>query len=124
MTHAQAHLQVHHLEAFCAICPPPGEVMCVLQELGFSLVFHMEAVSSPCADVPSLPAQFHYRKGTCEVIFLAGRDVDLDGIQLPEHASRFWLYAGTDALRSIANVLAVRWPLTWRRLPESCQDVA
>jgi hypothetical protein len=124
MTHVQAHLQVHNLEAFCAICPTPQEVMSVLQEIGFSLVFRMEAVSSACADVPPLPAQYHYRKGNSEVIFLSGHDVDLDGIQLPENASRFWLYAGADAAQFVTHVLAIRWPLTWRRLPESRQDVA
>jgi hypothetical protein len=124
MTHMQAHLQVHNLEAFCTACPTPQEVTSVLQEIGFSLVFRMEAVSSVCADVPPLPAQYHYRKGNCEVIFLAGHDVDLDGIELPEHASRFWLHAGADAARFVAQVLAIRWPLTWRRLPESRQEVA
>jgi hypothetical protein len=124
MTHVQAHLQVCNLEAFCTICPTLQEVTSVLQEIGFSLVFRMEAVASACAGVPPLPAQYHYRKGNSEVIFLSGHDVDLDGIQLPAHASRFWLYAGADAARSIANVLAIRWPLTWRRFPESHQDVA
>jgi hypothetical protein len=58
------------------------------------------------------------------VIFLSGQDVDLDGIQLPEHASRFWLYASADAARFVTHALAIRWPLTWRRLSESRQDVA
>ena len=124
MTPAQAHLRVPNLEAFCTICPTPLEVTSVLQELGFSLVFRMEAVSSSCAEVPPLPAQYHYRKGTSELIFLAGQDVDLDGMQLPEHASRFWLYASADAARFVTHALAIRWPLTWRRLSESRQDVA
>jgi hypothetical protein len=50
--------------------------------------------------------------------------VDLDGMQLPEHASRFWLYAGGDVVPAITHMLAIRWPLSWRHLPESRLEVA
>jgi hypothetical protein len=123
-----AHLQAHDLEAFCAICPTPQEVTRVLQAIGFALTFHMDAVPSACAGVPPLPAQYHYcdHLHGSEVIFLAGCDADLDGVQLPEHASRFWLYAGADAGTAawVAHVLAVKWPLTWRCLSQARQDVA
>jgi hypothetical protein len=123
-----AHLQAHDLEAFCAICPTPQEVTSVLQAIGFTLTFHMDAVPSACAGVPPLPAQYHYcdQLHGSEVIFLAGCDADLDGVALPEHASRFWLYAGADAgvVPWVAHVLAVKWSLTWRCLSQAHQDVA
>jgi hypothetical protein len=123
-----AHTQARDLEAFCATCPSVEEVTSVLQSVGFALDFHMDAVSSACADVPPLPAQYHYRDqlGSSEVIFLAGRDADLDGVPLPEHASRFWIFPCADAgaVRWIARVLAIKWSLTWRNLSQVCQDVA
>jgi hypothetical protein len=125
---SMAHTQAHDLEAFCATCPSAEEVTELLQGVGFALDFSMDAVSSACAGVLPLPAQYHYRdrNGSSEVIFLAGRDADLDGVELPEHASRFWLYAGTDAGAApwVAHVLAVKWSLPWRRLSQACQDVA
>jgi hypothetical protein len=122
-----ASSQARDLEAFCATCPSAEEVTGILQAVGFALAFHMDAVQSPCADVPPLPAQYHYRNRLgSEVIFLAGPDADSDGIALPEHASRFWLYPGADvgAARWVAHVLAVKWSFAWHRLSQTRQDVA
>jgi hypothetical protein len=77
--------------------------------------------------LPSLPAQFHFRDryGT-EVIFLAGRDVELDGVRFPAHTSRFWMYPGADtsAFRRIAHALALRWSFRWQPAMQVRQDVA
>src|SRR6266700_3711930 len=93
-----AHPKAQDLEALCATCPSPQEVSNMLQVLGFELAFHMDVVASPVyAQMSPLPAQYHYRdKYGTEVIYLAGHDADLDGVRLPEHASRFWLYPGAD----------------------------
>ncbi len=116
------------LHAFCPTCPAPEEVTSVLQELGFRLSFQMDIIVYPAySQLLDLPAQYHYRdeQGT-EVIYLHGRDTDPDGLPLPEHASRFWVYCGRDerAYRRIAKVLVHRWACTWRRLSQRCQDVA
>jgi hypothetical protein len=122
-----ARMQAHDLEAFCATCPSAEEVTSVLQTIGFALVFHMDTVSSACAEVPQLPAQYHYsdQHGN-EVIYLAGPDRDPDGVPLPEHASRFWLHPGADAGAAcwVAQVLAGKWSLTWQMESSACQDVA
>ena len=123
-----AHMQpCGDLEALCATCPSAEEVTNMLQTAGFALVFHMDAVPSACVGVPPLPAQYHYcdRCGS-EVIFLAGRDTDPDGVPLPEHASRFWLHPGADAgaAQWVAQVLAVRWSFAWRLESPAHQDVA
>jgi hypothetical protein len=123
-----AHTKAYNLEAFCAICPSAEEVISVLQALGFALTFHMKIDASPeYEQVPPLPAQFHFQdKHGTEAIFLAGPDADLDGIPLPEHTSRFWLYPGANvaAYRRVAHVLAVTWPLTWRAGNAARQHVA
>ncbi len=122
-----ARTQARDLEAFCVTCPSAEEVTSVLQAAGFALTFHMDAVPSDCAGMPPLPAQYHYRdRCGSEVIYLAGRDVDPDGAQLPEHASRFWLYPGTDAQAAqwVAHVLAVTWSFTWRSESPARQHVA
>jgi hypothetical protein len=123
-----AHTKVYALEAFCATCPTVQEVTSMLQALGFALTFHMDVDTSPeYEQVPPLPAQFHFQdKHGNEVIFLAGRDADLDGVGLPEHFSRFWLYAGADAAayRRVAHVLAVKWSLSWQPAMQARQDVA
>jgi hypothetical protein len=128
MAHLQARTQAHDLEAFCATCPTPREVTELLQAVGFAVDFHMDTIPSACDSVPPLPAQYHYRddRHGSEVIFLAGSDADLDGVPLPEHASRFWIYPGADAeaARWIAHVLAAKWSLTWHRLSQARQDVA
>src|SRR5438876_11148261 len=128
MAHLQARMQAYDLEAFCAICPTPQEVTSVLQAIGFTLTFHMDAVPSACEGVPTLPAQYHYcdQLHGSEVIFLAGCDADLDGVQLPEHASRFWLYPGADAgaARWVAHVLAAKWSFAWRSESQARQRVA
>jgi len=112
------------LEAFCTTCPPAEQVSVLLATLGFTLAFHMDAVQSPCAEVPPLPAQYHY-KDACgtEVIYLAGRDTPLEGEVFPFHASRFWLYTGTDAqaFRLTMSTLALSYRFTWR-VP--CEDAA
>lgn len=116
------------LEAFCPTCPLADEVTNLLHTVGFELAFHMEIDASPDYEqLPPLPAQFHFQDthGN-EVIFLAGRDADLDGVRLPEHASRFWLYSGADvaAYRRVAHMLAVRWSLAWQPTSQVRQDVA
>ena len=115
------------LEAFCATCPSVEEVTSVLQAIGFALIFHMDTVASGCAEVPLLPAQYHYRDQLGnELIYLAGSDTDPDGAQLPKHASRFWIYAGADAgtTRWVAQVLATRWSFAWQMESPAHQDVA
>ena len=122
-----AYTKVEELEAFCATCPSAEEVANLLQAVGFTLAFHMDAVPSACAEVPLLPAQFHFRdKHGSEVIFLAGPDADPDGVQLPEHASRFWIHPGADGgvARWAAHVLATRWSLPWQPVSPTRQDVA
>jgi len=123
-----AQTKALELEAFCATCPSAQEVTSLLQTLGFELTFHLDIDASPeYEQVPSLPAQFHFQDehGT-EAIFLAGPDADLDGVRLPEHASRFWLYPGADtgAYRRVAHELAVKWSLHWQPAVQVRQDVA
>ena len=116
------------LEAFCPTCPNAEEVTRMLHNVGFELVFYMGHDASPLYEqLPTLPAQFHFSDSVgTEVIFLAGKDTDLDGGQLPEHASRFWLYLGADraAHHRIAALLSVRWSFTWQASVRTCQDVA
>jgi len=106
------------LEAFCTTRPAPEEVTQGLQALGFELTFHLDMIpSSGPTQIPALPAQYHYSDGSgTEVIYLAGCDPDLDGIGLPAHASRFWLFpgAGPDAYHRAVSLLALRWRLRWR----------
>ena len=120
----QATTQPAELEAFCTTCPPPQEVSALLATLGFTLAFHMDAVQSPCAEVPPLPAQYHYKKDGCgtEVVYLAGRDTPLEeGEVFPVHASRFWLYASADAqaFQRALSTFAFYYQFTWR-VP--CED--
>jgi hypothetical protein len=116
------------LEAFCLTCPPAEDVTSLLQAYGFELAFHMDIDVSPQYEqIPPLPAQFHFQdKHGNEVIFLAGRDTNLDGVQMPEHASRFWLYPGADraAYHRVAHLLSARWSFAWRSSLHACQDVA
>ncbi len=122
-----AHIKVDELEAFCATCPSAEEVTSLLQAVGFTLIFYMDAVPSACAGALPLPAQYHYQdKNGSEVIFLAGHDADPDGVQLPEHASRFWIYPGANAgsVLEVAHVLAVRWSFARRLESPARQDVA
>ena len=118
----------HDLEAFCATCPAVQEVTAVLQALGLTLTFRMDAVISPeYTQLPPLTAQYHYRDGhASEVIFLAGHDADLDGVRLPAHASRFWIYPGanTGAAWWIAHALASKWSLVWQHVTQPRQDIA
>ncbi len=122
------HRETSGLDAFCQTCPAPEAVTILLEGLGFRLSFRMDAIRYPAyTQLPDLPAQYHYtdEHGT-KVIYLYGRDTDPDGLPLPEHASRFWVYCGGDerAYRHIAQELATRWAFTWRRLSQRCQDVA
>jgi len=122
-----ARMRARDLEAFCATCPSAEEVTSALQTIGFALVFHMDAVSSACAEVPQLPAQYHYRdQSGNEVIYLAGPDTDPDGLPLPKHASRFWLHPGADARAThwVAQVLASKWSFAWQMESPARQDVA
>jgi hypothetical protein len=104
-------------EAFCATCPPVADVTALLATLGFRLDFQMDAQPSHTSPLSPLPAQYHY-KDACgtEVIYLAGRDMALDGKSLPPHASRFWLYAGADSEAFILTLstLAGHYRLVWR----------
>lgn len=104
--------------AFCETCPSPEQVTALLQRFSFTLVFQMDAVTyGQWQPVPDLPAQYHYRDeyGT-EVIYLAGRDANIDGERLPAHASRFWLSPGRDeyAYRNIASALSTTYRFGWR----------
>ena len=88
----------------------------MLATLGFHLDFKLDAQRSHTSPLLPLPAQYHYQDacGT-EVIYLAGRDMALDGKSLPPHASRFWLYAGANAqaFQLAALTLALHWRLAW-----------
>jgi hypothetical protein len=105
-------------EAFCAICPSAADVTALLATLGFRLDFQMDAQRSHTSHLPLLPAQYHYRDASSgtEVIYLAGRDMALDGKTFPPHASRFWLYAGadTEAFTLVLTTLAQHYRLVWR----------
>ena len=106
------------LEGFCPTCPTAEEVTNFLQALGFHLAFQMDAITYPAyTQTPAMPAQYHYSDlhGT-EVIYLAGRDANTDGVHLCEHASRFWVFPGADeaVYRLMASALAVKWRFLWR----------
>lgn len=119
------------LTAFCATRPEPEAVAQVLQNLGFQLVFALEA-DHTCvvAGYPPLPAQYHYADhvGT-EVAYLDGVDAscladdddDPEAPSLyhyPSHASRFWLTPGAHELASkrTQETLAGMWNLRWLEL--------
>jgi hypothetical protein len=115
------HRATSGLDAFCQTCPAPEAVTTLLEGLGLSLSFQMDAIRYPAyTRLPDLPAQYHYtdEHGT-EVIYLAGKDTPLDGERFPRHVSRFWVYPGADAgaYQRIVSVLATRWLLTWLRAP-------
>jgi hypothetical protein len=102
-------------QAFCATCPSAEDVTALLATLGFSLDFQLDTQHT--SQLAPLPAQYHYKDASgTEVIYLAGRDVALDGEQFPPHASRFWLYAGADtqAFTRAMSTLALHYRLTWR----------
>src|SRR5260370_4621612 len=113
----QGTAQPPELEAFCATCPPVEQVSALLATLGLTLTFHMDAVQSPCAEVPPLPAQYHY-KDACgtEVIYLAGCYTPLYGEVFAFHDSRVSLYTGADAqaFQLTMSTLAFRYQFTWR----------
>ncbi len=123
MEYTKGNKEVPGREAFCSICPPVQEVTTKLQALGFHLTFSMKpTIYPPSSATPRLPAQYHYadEHGT-EIIFLAGRDYDLDGRRLPPHASHWWIYPGANgvAYQHVVQALAATWPLTWLSSPNS-----
>jgi hypothetical protein len=109
-------LHITNLTGYCATCPSPDEVTAVLVQLGFTLIFQLEADDDQAyLHLAPLPAQFHYRDHHgMEVIYLAGVDQDEEQ-PAPPHASRFWMYAGADehALKRATQVLSATWVLTW-----------
>ena len=118
------------LEAFCRTCPEPQEVTAYLHTMSFTLVFQMPAcIPSASSAVALLPAQFHYeRPDGLSIIYLAGQDHadEEEEERLPPHASRWWAYAGADpdAFSRVTHALAITWSCTWRRLSQTCQEVA
>jgi hypothetical protein len=119
------------LEAFCATCPAPEEVTQGLRAPGFELTFQMDMIpTSRLTETPALPAQYHYSDGFgTELIYLAGRDADLDREGLPAHASRFWLFPGgcADAYLQALSLLARSFRLRWRpaeAIPSADHQVA
>jgi hypothetical protein len=110
-------IPVCDLEAFCETCPPDAEVTAILQELGFHLEFQMGAISAASAYcVPALPPQYHYSdEYATEVVYLAGRDIPMEGERYPVHASRFWLWPGAnaEAFQRTASLLAGKYHLCW-----------
>ena|SRR5258708_40257229 len=122
---------IRDLEAFCETCPAEADVTAALQMLGFHLEFQMGAIPASCIHgVPALPPQYHYTDDyATEVVYLAGRDVPLEGERYPLHASRFWLWSGAkpEAYQRAASLLANKWHLTWLLSePDSAnqQDIA
>ncbi len=112
--------------ALCATCLDPHEVTATLQELGLSLIFQMPAYPAKrWMQLPGLPAQFHY-EDSCGlvVMYLAGKDELWEGQKLPEHASRFWVYAGADpkATQRVMHALETQWPLHWQRTSSNLTD--
>jgi hypothetical protein len=117
------------LEAFCHTCPAPQEVTAFMRTMGFRLVFQLPAyLPSACSAVAPLPAQFHYeRPDGVSVIYLAGPDRAVEeGKRFPPHASRWWVYAGSDpsALGQVLQALAITWSCTWRHPSHASRDVA
>ena len=109
----------NELEAFCANWHSPEEVNTVLEKLGFRLVFHMEAQSDHCYQLPPLPAQYHYRhESGAEAIYLAGCDTPMHKGEsvFPPHASRIWLISGADQgiTRMAMSTLALNFQLIWQ----------
>lgn len=119
--------------AFCATCPSPEVVACLLALFGLTLTYTRPAeVAQEYLHLPPLPAQYHFEDdwGT-QVLFLAGpdtplladdRDGDDDEDELPAgcasypfHASRFWLIPGGNALttRRVQEALAAQLAFRW-----------
>jgi hypothetical protein len=98
------------IEAFSHACPSSEEVTHLLSTLGLRFTFQMPASTRK----PLVAAQFHYESpcGT-QVIYLAGRDHDLDHVGLPPHASRWWLISGHDPALTyrVRDALASTWHL-------------
>lgn len=111
----QQHRKVMPFEAFCSTCPTVQEVTRFLRPMGFSLVFHMDAVPAQLGAMP-LPAQYHYEDsyGT-QVLYLAGRDYAGDHSGLPRHHSRWWVYPGSnhEKYNTVIHALALRWFIIW-----------
>lgn len=121
--------QAQELEAFCRTCPEPQEVTACMHTMGFRLVFQLPAYQpSATSAVAPLPAQFHYeRPDGMSVIYLAGSDrAEDEGEQFPPHASRWWVYAGSDlsALFQVSHALTIKWSCTWRHVSHAAKCVA
>jgi hypothetical protein len=121
--------QEHELEAFCPSCPAPEEVSIFLGRLGMHLDFQMDAFLPPAhSEIAQLPAQFHFEHASgMSIIYLAGEDKEPeDGVRLPPHKSRFWVYSGSDAsvFGRISQRMAHQWSFTWLHLPQIRQEVA
>jgi hypothetical protein len=55
------HRESSGLDAFCQTCPTAEAVTTLLEGLGFSLSFQMDAMRYPAyTQLPDLPAQYHY----------------------------------------------------------------
>lgn len=143
LTHmANVSSSQRRLTAFCQTCPDPDKVTRMLKVLGFHLVFSMPAddVGGYMADLPPLPAQYHYEDAAgTRVEYLAGVDtLCLDDDEesestsqlwrFPPHASRFWLTSGGQELaaRRAKECLTQLWMLHWQENQQesSLEEVA
>jgi hypothetical protein len=114
------------LEAFCFALPDVKDVTAFLCPMGFSLVYQMKAFPAPFHGVPALPAQYHYQdhNGT-QVIYLAGKDFfSEDGLKLPPHLSRWWMYPGQshEEAVKVVQVLTARWLMAWFAVKENKKE--
>lgn len=118
---AQVRTKLANLEAFCQVCPPDNEVTTFLADLGFHLTFSMPVIrygKRSGQNVPDLPAQYHYKDDhNTEIIYLAGKDHSArDEPFYPQHASRWWIYAGSSqySYNLVLQALSARYGLSWK----------
>jgi hypothetical protein len=123
----QSPTQLVPLEAFCQHLPVVEQVTALLQELGFSLVFHLgSSPARPNWTIAALPSQYHYqdRYGT-EVVFLAGKDTaGEEGVRYPPHQSHWWVYPGANpsVYQQVIAVLTAHWFMMWFLYKESQKE--